>query len=329
MGKGLSSNTDNDPIVNQVKAMNKLITADFKLLLICVALQLIYVSPGEAQSNNSLNLGSKDRAAYIDITKLPTRRKIDSFEHKDTFTLLDAKRSASSFYSKWNWDWDKCSAGTLREGVIAYCLPCVGVGRPISDPNNQIERFVSLGPVGIFAWYETDTDSFFLWNAAWNFDVLGPFVGHPQLALNQAIKPRQGERNFPDVSLSVVSQRWMYPDERQARVPRDRAYYDCSRSAPCGKAIEQQNLSTFITRFRLVNDSERIIYYLGNFSDDNPIGYTLPEFVTRTDCDRSLNRYHALMRLPITWKPLLPGASVEFELKEIGWQVKSNSTVYW
>jgi hypothetical protein len=77
--------------------MNKLITANAKLFLICVALQLVCASPTEAQSNNSLNLGSQDHVVYIDITKLPTKIK---FEDEDILRLYDAKRSAQSFLSQ-------------------------------------------------------------------------------------------------------------------------------------------------------------------------------------------------------------------------------------
>jgi len=165
--------------------MNKLITANAKRFIICIALQLVCASPGEAQSNNALNLGSKDHVVYIDITKLPTKIK---FENEDILMLYDAKRSAESFYHKWAWGFDNCPAGSLREGVIAYCLPCVGLGRHISDRHHQQpDRFDGIGPVGIIVWYEPDTDRFYLWNNHWNFsNVLGPFVGNPKLALNQA-----------------------------------------------------------------------------------------------------------------------------------------------
>lgn len=306
--------------LSRVKAMNKLITANAKLFLICVALQLVCASPSEAQSKDSLNLGSQDHVVYIDIAKLPTKIK---FENTDILSLYDAKRSAQSFYHKWAWGSDRCPAGSLREGVIAYCLPCVGLGRHISDPHHkEPDRFFGIGPVGIFVLYEPDTDRFYLKNNSWNFsNVLGPFDGNPKLALNQAIKPRKGERHFPGVNLSVVSQRWLYPDERQARVPRGSVSSDCSMDGPCVRDVEQQNLNTFITRFRLVNDTGRNIYYLGDLNSDDPTGYTLLEFVKRTDCDREVGRYN--IQLPRNkWKPLQPGASVEFEVKETGWHVK-------
>lgn len=41
----------------------------------------------------------------------------------------------------------------------------------------------------------------------------------------------------------------------------------------------------------------------------------------RTDCDRTVQRYNNQSR-PGKWKPLQPGASVDFEVKETGWQVK-------
>ena len=302
--------------------MNKLITAIARLFLICVALQLVCASSVEAQSKDSLNLGSQDHVVYIDITKLPTKIK---FENEDILRLYDAKRSAESFYDKWGWGLDNCPAGSLRQGFIAYCLPCVGLGRQNSDPHHQEpDRFLGIGPVGIVVWYEPDTDRFYLWNAYWNFsNVLGPFDGNPKLALNQAIKPRKQERHFPGVNLSVVSQRWLYPDERLARVPPGSVSSDCSMDGPCVRDVEQQNLNTFITRFHLVNNAGINIYYLGELNSGDPVGYTLPEFVRRTDCNREVERQSHNIQFPRNkWKLLQPGASVEFEVQERGWQAK-------
>ena len=298
--------------------MNKLITANAKLLLICVVVQLVYASPAEAQSSNSLNLGSEDHVVYIDITKLPTKIKFEN----DDIMPYDSKRSAASFYHKLGWGLDNCPAGNLREGVVAYCLPCVGLGRHQSDPHHQEpDRFVGIGPIGIVVWYEPATDRFYLWNAHWNFpNALGPFVGNPKLALNHAIKPRKGQRNFPGMTLSVLSQRWLYPDERQARVSPGSVSSDCSMNGPCVRDVEQQNLNTFITRFRLVNNTGRRMYYLGDLNNDDPIGYRVPESVRRTDCNNKVERNLIEWRRK-KWKPLLPGSSVEFEVHERGWHL--------
>ena len=306
--------------LSEFKAMNKLITANAKLFLICVALQLVCASPTEAQSKDSLNLGSQDHVVYIDFAKLPIKKK---FEDWDILRAYDAKRTAESFYHKWAWGLDGCPAGRLREGVIAYCLPCVGLGRHYSDPGHrEPDRFFGIGGVGIFVLYEPDRDRFYLKNISWNFaNVIGPFDGNPKRALRQAIKPRKGERNFPGVNLSVVSQRWMYPDERQARIAAGPATSDCSHDELCLRDIVHHNLAIFITRFRLVNNSGRNIYYLVDPYSDDLIGYTIPEFVRRTDCDRTVQRYNNLSR-PRKWKPLLSGSSVEFEVKETSGQVK-------
>jgi len=164
---------------------------------------------------------------------------------------------------------------------------------------------------------------FYIWSVCWNFsNVLGPFVGNPKVSLNEAVKPRKPQRHLRDLKLSVVSQRWLYPDERQARVPRNGFYYDCSHDAPCGQEIEQQNLNTFITRFRLSNNSRQKLYYLANFSNDDPVGFTLIQSDRRTDLDRAVSRDFAEQYADRKWKPLPPGSSVEFEVQERGWQVK-------
>jgi hypothetical protein len=299
--------------------MNKLITANARLFLICVALQLVCASPTEAQSKDSLKLGSQDHVVYIDIAKLPTKLK---FEYGDILRQYGAKRSAQSFYHKWAWGRDNCPAGSLREGVIASCLPFVRLGKHISAPHHQEpDRFVGF-QMGTVVWYEPDMDRFYLWNTLWGLsNVVGPFDGNPKRALKQAIKLRKGERHFPGVNLSVVSQRWMYPDEKEALKAGGVKSYDCSMDAPCAREIEQQNLNTFITRFRLVNDTRKNIYYLGDLYSDDPIGCTLPEFVKRTDRDRLIERDRIVSRQS-KWKPLQPGASVEFEVREIGGQVK-------
>lgn len=299
--------------------MSKLTTARAKLYLICVALQLVCASPSAAQSNNLLNLSSEDHIVYIDILKLPTKIKV---ENKGIFDLFDSNRSAESFYRGWNWRPEKCSAGTLREGVIAYCLPYVGVGYHFFDPNHEaFGRFVDMGPLGILlVWYEPNTNQFYLWSAGWNFtNALGPFVGDPNVVLKQALKPRKAERHLVGVNLIVVSQRWLHPDEREARVPRDE-HYDCSHGHPSGKSIEQVKLNTFMTRFRLVNSGNRDIYYLGNFSNDDPVDFKVMKFTKRTDLDRALSRSNAEAKENLAWKRLPSGSSVEFEVTEIGWQ---------
>jgi hypothetical protein len=213
---------------------------------------------------------------------------------RDILSLYDAKRSAQSLYHKWAWG----STIARQEVYVEASSPTVCLASDLGGAFRiriiqQPDRFVGIGPVGILVWYEPDTDRFYLWINHWNFlNVLRPFVGNPKLALNQAIKPRKGERHFPGVNLSVMSQRWIYPDERQARMPRGPQYSDCSHGGPCGRDIEQQNLNTFITRFRLVNNTGRNIYYLGDLNSVDPIGYRLPEFVRRIDCDRTVERYY-------------------------------------
>lgn len=166
--------------------MNKLITPSATLFLICVALRLVCASPTEAQSNNSLKLGSEDHVVYIDINKLPTKIKL---ENKDIFDLVDSKQSVESFYRKWSWGSDKCLAGTLREGVVGHCLPYVGLGHHISDRYyGQVDKFVSIGQLGIHVWYEPDANRFYLGNAR-STSASGPFLGNPTVVLKQAIKP--------------------------------------------------------------------------------------------------------------------------------------------
>jgi len=296
--------------------MNNPSTPNLMLLIIWIAFHLGTLSPCQAKSDNLRDLGSENQIVYIDIDKLPTKI---THEHKPVFDLYDAKRAPGSFYKEWHWGADKCWAGSvLREGVVAYCLPYAKLGQHISVPYyHQTDTFVSIGPcIGLYVWYERKMNRFYLWSVCWNFtNVLGPFVGNPNIVLKQSIKPRKPERQFPGVSLSAISQRWLYEDERQARMPRDE-HYDCVHGHLSGRAIEQEKLNTFITRFRLVNNSKTDLFYLANNSRNDPIGYTLVKF-QRTDLDRAQSRYYAYEQWAnINWRPLPHGSSVDFEVVE-------------
>lgn len=72
-------------------------------------------------------------------------------------------------------------------------------------------------------------------------------------------------------------------------MPRDE-HYDCAHGHASGKSIERVLLNTFITRFRLINTGKRDIYYLGNSSNHDPVGYTVMKSTKRTDLERALSR---------------------------------------
>jgi hypothetical protein len=300
--------------------VNKLVTAKVTLLVICVV-QFGAASLNEAQSQNLVSLGSENRIVYVDINKLPTEIKS---ENKSISDLYDAKRTPGSFFETWTGLRDKCWAGSvLREGVIGYCLPYAKLGHHISDRDyQQVDRFISLGAfIDVYVWYEPAINRFYLCSRNLT-DVLGPFVGNPNIVLKQSIKQRKGERHLRGVNLSLVTQRWMYPDEKEARMPRDE-HYDCAHGHASGRAIEQVKLNTFITRFRLVNTSERGLYYLAEYSIADPVGYRFIKSAKRTDSDRAVSRYYAYeQRSSLRWIRLPPHSSVEFEVSEIGWQAK-------
>ena len=301
--------------------MNKLVKANFTLLILCVV-QLGAASLNAAQSQNLASLGSENHIVYIDVRKLPTEKKTEHISD-----LYNAERTPASFFETLSYD--KCWAGSvLRAGVIGYCLPYVKLGHHVLD-RDWGGRFISLGSyIGVvYVWYEWAMNRFYLF--CYNsMPVLGPFVGNPNIVLQQSIKQRKEERHLDGVSLSVVSQRWMYPDEQDARVPRN-DHYDCRHGHASGKDIEQVKLNTFFTRFRLVNSSERDLYYLAGSYKADPLGYSFIKVPQRTDSDRSVSRYNAYEQRPtfnMSWRRLPAHSSVEFEVSETGW--KAQEQVY-
>ena len=263
------------------------------------------------KAQNMQTWGSEDRTLYIDLDKLSVTP-----ESKNIFEFHDSKLTPNTFYLKLNFDPAKCWEGSqLREGVIAYCLPHVKLGHTVVDLYpTLVDRFISLGGpcAGMYVWYEPGMNRYYLWSGCWSFtNVLGPFSGDPNTSLKRAIKPRK-EQQLPDVNLSVASQKWRYPDERKVRVPRD-AHYDCAHGHASGRSIEWTSLNTFITRFRLTNNSRKDVFYLASQSNSEPLhiaGSNLPDDG----------------RLDIQWIRLPVGASVEFNLVDVGWKLKEELT---
>ncbi len=303
----------------ELTRVNKLIKANLTLLVICVV-QFGAASLNEARSQSLASFGSENNIVYIDLKKVPTEI---TFDDSSVYELYAEKRTPASFFEKWTGFIDECWGGNvLREGVIGYCLPYAKLGRQVSD-RNWDNRFISLDSlIGVYVWYEPAMNRFYLFSGTLNY-ALGPFVGNPNIVLKQAIKQRRRERHLRGVSLSVVSQRWKYPDEKDVRMPRDE-HYDCAHGHLSGKVIERAHLNTFLTRFRLINNSKRDLYYLADYS--NPIGYRLIKSAKRTDLDRAVTRYSAHeLRFDMSWKLLPPRSAVEFEVEEIGWEPTEQS----
>lgn len=207
------------------------------------------------------SLGREDRIAYIAMDELQTDGGVD-FSRGLTFD--DFKPALATFYEKFNWAPNNCWAGSvLKKGVKAYCLPYARLGKhgpSAYDPNAKVFSGIS-NCAGLYVWHIPEKNQFYLWGLCWNAPgVLGPFVGDPKISLPRAIKPRRGQRSFPGVTLTVVSQRWLYPNPQDARVPRD-DHYDCAHGHMSGRAMETLRLSTFITRLRLANSGSADLFY--------------------------------------------------------------------
>lgn len=299
--------------------MIKLITA-----ILIFALVSMSVSPARAQTlmavqNEGQSLGSADSLAYVDIDKLQPQSKRDGGSIRERYS---ANLSPDSFYLKWEWRPADCFAGSiLREGVTAYCFPYAVLGHHLSTLYPSLAgRFVSLGRGGLFVWHKPRKNLFYLWSSGWNFDyVLGPFVGDPRTRLRNAVKPSKGKRHFSGVSLTIVSQRWANPDERQVRVPRDE-HYNCTHGHPNGRSLEQMALNRFITRMRLANDSRLRLYYLSQSDEsDQPADYGSTKY-PGLDWEPHLSPLRYREWGPTaSWQPLPPGGAVEFEVTNRGW----------
>lgn len=214
------------------------------------------------QKDWTKSLGLEDQIAYIALDELETERGIDYFSRG--ITLDDFKLPPSTFYEKFNWTPNNCWAGSvLKKGVESYCLRYARLGLHHPDAQHTGAKIFSgiSRCAGLYVWNVPNENRFYLWGICWNASgVLGPFVGDPKVALKRALKPRKGQRSFPGVTLTVVSQRWLYPNPQDARVIRD-DHYNCAHGHMSGRAIETLRLSTFITRLRLANSGSADVFY--------------------------------------------------------------------
>jgi hypothetical protein len=261
-------------------------------------------------------IGRRDHIAYISLDELKPNNEVDQ---KPALTLNEVKLKPSEFYDNWQWSPDKCWAGSvLKEGVRAYCLPYARLGQhypSYRDP--AVKAFSPIGPcAGIYVWYIPRQNSFYLWGICWNVSgVLGPFAGDPRVNLPMAVKARKGQREFPGVRLSIISQRWLFPDANDARVPHDGFYDDSSRNSMSGRWIEMLRLNTFITHLRLVNNGDIDIYYqTERAGSDKPAICTLFNPFQESG-DQALKTDYGCDIGGDTWKKLRRGGTVDFELR--------------
>lgn len=285
-----------------------------KRFLRATTLVLVACALARAEDDWKRKLGREDHIAYIVLDDLRSGRDTPQIFPAD-FNL-----GLSTFYEEFRWRPDTCWAGSLlREGVSAYCLPYARLGQYYPNARNPSEKIFScMGScAGLYVWYIPKENHFYLWATCWNVaGVLGPFIGDPRIELSQAVKPRRGSRIFTGVTLTMVSQRWSYPNAEDARVPRDDEYYDCSHGHMSGRAREMLALNSFITRLRLANHGAMPIYYQTESpSSDKPANCQLLS-------DRSKGWEHTLKvdyQCDIggdSWRRLAPGEWIEWETQD-------------
>jgi hypothetical protein len=264
------------------------------------------------------DLGREDHIAYIVLDELRPNRDVDP---APALTLNDAKLGLPTFYREFRWSLDTCWAGSiLKEGVRAYCLPYARLGQyypSARDPSVKVFSCIGSCP-GLYLWHVPHQNSFYVWASCWNVSgVLGPFLGDPRISLPLAVKPRKGQRSFPGVTLTLVSQRWLFTDARGARVPRDE-HYDCAHGHMSGRAVEMLRLNTFITRFRLTNRGTTDIYYqTESGGSDKPAACGLSNPL-HTNWDHVLKTDYFCDIAGDTWGKLARGAVIDFERTDQG-----------
>lgn len=280
-----------------------------------VTLMAFLVTPASTLGGErwTKDLGRADHIAYIVLDELRSGGDTPQIFPND-FNL-----PLSTFYKDFKWGLETCWAGSvLKEGVRAYCLPYARLGKYYPNARNPSEKFLNcMGScAGLYVWHVAQENKFYFWATCWNVSgVLGPFLGDPKVELPQAVKTRRGQRTFPGVTLSMLSQRWFYPNAEDARVPRDE-HYDCAHGHMSGRGVEMLRLNTFFTSLRLANRGARDIYYqtespasekpaICQLIGDRPKGL---EHAVKTDhqCDIGGDN----------WRKLKRGEVIEFEVRD-------------
>lgn len=131
-----------------------------------------------------------------------------------------------SFYPNGEMNNEGCAGGSAtRRNVGHYCLPFAALGYHQSTQDESGGAFVPVGNPNIDVFYEKSKNEFyfFIWGIS-SYNAIGPFTGNPRTEIPKAIKPRKERRAFPGVKTAVVSKRWLYPNEADAKVPRDERY---------------------------------------------------------------------------------------------------------
>jgi tetratricopeptide (TPR) repeat protein len=258
-------------------------------------------------------LGSDDDIARIDVEKLrPNLSAVETPASDPT----DAKLQPGVFYPKGYFVPGEDIQSGLREGIVGVCLPYVSVGRYLESPSDRRTKlFSTFGPcTGVYLWYVPQKNSFYLWGSCWNSAAIGPFMGDPNLSLVAARIPGKLRRTLPGAALTVESKRLMFADERQARVPFD-PQLDCAS----GRRNEQENLKSFLTRFRLINDSSADFFYLADSPHSNrPFGFRILRPALDRGWDRATKPDGDNQQSKGVWRRLRRGSSVEFEVIDKG-----------
>jgi hypothetical protein len=277
-----------------------------------LSMTVVLLSCTLARANNDWkrDLGRENHIAYIVLDHLKSGRDTPQIFPND-FNL-----PFSTFYKDLKWQPNECWAGsTLKEGVSVYCLPYARLGKYYPNARNPNENIFSpMGAcAGLYVWHNAQENKYYFWSVCWNVaGVLGPFIGDPRMELPHAVMPRKGQRSFRGVKLTVVSQRWVYPNPEDARVPPDE-HYDCAHGHLSGREVERLRLNSFITRLRLTNGSQKDIYYqTENNGSDKPATCGLRSDL-QNKWDQALKMDYECDLAGDAWAKLAPGASIEFD----------------
>ena len=311
-----------------------------KFILLTVAAICLASEKDFAQTNREwTRFGGENQTAYIDVNRLKTTVRRTGNGISDFMASGVEKKS---FYPEGGMHNGGCAGGSLpRGGVAHYCLPFAALGYELSTGDNPEGGFVPVGNRDVEVFYEKSRNVFYFFGGLTYFnEAVGPFTGNPLIEIPKAVKPRKSRRSFPDIESRIISQRWLYPNEADAKVPRD-DNYDFVGGRMSGRQIERTRLETFFTTIRLTNNGGKDLYYLGGTLAPssryptpgksapvlaiNPTGRLLSKSVAAASFYNPPPAPKLNPGLRSMWTLLPKRSHIEFEIEAVGYPKTENS----
>ena len=264
----------------------------------------------------------KNPIVRINIQDLQSEKYIDDRSDliktaEDYFSSL----TAEDFISKANAERD-CQS-VLRKGIKCYEIKNakIGYNEPLYLQNYQYQSsgyFRSFSPhsAKLQIFYDVEKNKFYINSSDELKKLLGPFLGEPLAALENAKFPAKKRTEFADVKFSYLSKRWEFPDEKDALVNRENDSYDFVGGRMSGRQIENMRLQSQFFRFRVENNSEELRFLL--YAGINPEIFYLEKFPEWINWARQTPaRFNSDENLPLgslNWVAFPKHSAIEFEI---------------